>query len=99
LLTFVVFALTVGPVGVGGAWGLVPDASRPTAPEHSEDTIEQAWIQRASSGAFLDLVTAMGLSLAATSVLKVSQVPVLVFLVLAMLDMSTRLFVLSRREG
>ena len=41
----------------------------------------------------------MGLATFATSVLDTAAVPVWVFLVLGLADMSTRLVVLQRREG
>ncbi len=99
LLTFVVFAVSVGPVLVGGAWVLVPDPGRPAALEHDEDTVERSWVHRASSGAFPDLLTALGLSLAVTTVLRAPEPPLVVFVVLAMVDFLIRYAVMARREG
>ncbi len=99
LLTFLVFAVAVGPVLLGGAWVLVPDPSRPAAPEHDADTVERAWVQRAAGGAFPDLLTAMGLSLAVTTVLSAPQPPLVIFVALGLVDFLTRYAVVARREG
>ena len=98
-LTFVVFAATTAPILFGGAWVLVPDPGRVDPVTHSEDTVEHAWSQLAASGAFLDLITAMGLALAAQSVLGTKALPHVVFLVLGMADFSLRYAVLRRRAA
>jgi hypothetical protein len=99
LLTFVVFALSTAPYFIGGAWILVPHPNAPRPPEHVEESIEHSWLLRATSGAFLDLVTAMGLALAAQNVLGAPDVPLVLFLGLALVDAGLRLWVLSRREA
>lgn len=99
LLTFVVFAVATGPVLVGGAWALVPDPAAPDGPEHVEESVEHSWLERASAGAFTDLLTAMGLALAARYVLGAPDVPLVVFVVLGMGDVAVRYLVLSRREA
>ncbi len=99
LLTFVVFALCTSPVFIGGAWALIPDAAAPAPPEHTDDTVEHNWFLRATSGAFTDLLTAMGLTLVATSVLATPAVPLVVFVGLGMLDTGVRYLVLSKREA
>ena len=95
-VTFTVFAAMSLPFIVA----LVAIAlDRTTYPERDEDSIESQWTTRASSGAFYDTMVAMGLATFATSVLDTAAVPVWVFLVLGLADMSTRLVVLQRREG
>lgn len=95
-VTFTVFAAMSLPFVVA----LVAIAlDRTSYPERDEDSIESQWTTRASSGAFYDTMVAMGLATFATSVLDTAAVPVWVFLLLGLADMSTRLVVLQRREG
>jgi hypothetical protein len=95
-VTFTVFAAMSLPFIVA----LVAIAlDRTSYPERDEDSIESQWTTRASSGAFYDTMVAMGLATFATSVLDTAAVPVWVFLVLGLADMSTRLVVLQKREG
>lgn len=96
-LTFIVFAATTSPVSFGGAWALVPHPGRVDPVTHSEDTVEHEWAQLAASGAFLDLITAMGLALTVQSVLDTAALPHQVFLVLGMADFMVRYGVLRRR--
>jgi hypothetical protein len=101
LLTFVVFALSTAPVLIGGAWILIPNPNpnAPRPPEHVEESIEHSWITRATSGAFADLIAAMGLAVSAQHVLGAPDVPLELFLVLAFADAGLRHVVLSRREA
>lgn len=95
-VSFTVFALVALPFLVA----LVAVAlDRTDHPERSEDSIESQWATRASSGAFYDVVTAMGLTLLVSSVLDAPTVPLLVFVALALVDMGVRLALLQRREG
>jgi hypothetical protein len=98
-LTFVVFAVTTAPLFIGGAWALIPHPSGPSRPEHADESIEHSWFERASSGAFADLLTAMGLALAAKYVLGAPDVPLELLVVLGLADAGLRLLVLSRREA
>ncbi|UJH70211.1 hypothetical protein [Ornithinimicrobium sp. INDO-MA30-4] len=50
-----------------------------TQPAYADDTIETHWIRVAATGAFLDLVIAMGLGLAITSILDLADIPLIVF--------------------
>jgi hypothetical protein len=68
-------------------------------PEQHDDSIERQWTTRASSGAFFDTVTAMGLTVFATSVLDTRGAPLWIFVLLALGDFAVRLVVLSRREA
>lgn len=98
-LTFVVFALTTFPLFLGAVWAFVPNPNDPTEPANPQDTVERSWIQRAGFGAFTDLLTAMGLALAAKYVLGAPDVALLVFLVLGFADVGVRYLVLRQREG
>ncbi len=95
LLT-VVYALVTAPCWVALVLVLTSPSGRP---EHDEDSVETQWLATAASGAFLDLLIALGLATTATSVLDVAPVPTVVFLGLAMLDVTVRLEVQRRREG
>lgn len=67
--------------------------------EKAEDSIEFQWTTRASSGAFYDTMVAMGLATFATSVLDTASLPLWIFVLLGLADMSARLVLLQRREG
>jgi hypothetical protein len=95
-ITFAVFALMTLPF-VTALVALLLD--RTPYPERAEDSIESQWTTRASSGAFYDTIVAMGLATVVTSVLDTASLPVWVFLVLGLADMSLRLVLLGRREG
>lgn len=95
-VTFAVFATLTLPFVVALV-AIVLD--RTTYPERDEDSIESQWTTRASSGAFYDTMVAMGLATFATSVLDTASLPVWVFVVLGLGDMSVRMLLLQRREG
>ena len=96
-VTFAVFAAVSFPFLL--AFGALFLDRTEASPEQHEDSIESQWATRASSGAFYDTVSAMGLTLFATSVLDTDDIPLLVFVVLALADFSVRLAILRRREG
>lgn len=97
-LVIIVFAALTAPLLIGAAWAfLIPT---PSAYEHREDTIEQAWYRDASQGALHDLVAAVGLATAALVITNVdiSATTVLpIILVFAMLDVVVRYTVAKRR--
>lgn len=97
-LTFVVFAATTAPVAFMAAW-LILAIDDNSAPTHPDDTVESIWLQRASAGAFTDLLLAMGLALAVQNILAAPPVPLVVFVALAMADVALRYGLLRRREG
>ena len=70
------------------------------ATAHVEDDVEQVWMQRATSGAFLDVVTVLGLATAVVSVTRLGDVSpsLLLLLVLggAMADAGVRYAVTAR---
>lgn len=68
-------------------------------PERDGDSIESQWSTCASSGAFYDTMVAMGLATFATSVLDTASLPLWLFVLLGLADMSTRLMLLQRRDG
>lgn len=91
-----VFATLSAPVWLGLALVLTTPDDRP---EHHEDSVEAQWLTTAASGAFLDLLTVLGLATAATAVLDVDSVPSVFFVVLAMVDVAVRLELQRRREA
>ena len=95
-LTFAVFAAMTFPFVL--ALGAVL-LDRSEHPEQHEDSVERQWTTRASSGAFFDTVTAMGLTVFATAVLDTRGAPLWIFVVLALADFTVRLAVLRRRES
>jgi hypothetical protein len=68
-------------------------------PAHDEESVEMQWITQATSGAFLDLLLALGIATTATAVLATEAVPTVAFLVIAMADAAARYGILQRREG
>lgn len=92
----IVFFAAIAPIAVGALWVLLPGGS-PEAPKHPEDTVEHEWMLRASSGAFLDVLIAMGLAVSVASVFDVEQVPLVLFVVLAMADFAIRFWTVQRR--
>ncbi|WP_186627719.1 hypothetical protein [Rhodococcus sp. BP22] len=92
----IVFFAAIAPISVGALWVLLPGGA-PEAPEHPEDTVEHEWMLRASSGAFLDVLIAMGLAVSVASVLDVEQVPLVLFVVLSMADFAIRFWTVQRR--
>lgn len=95
-VTFAVFAALTFPFALAlGALLL----DRTEHPEQHEDSIERQWTTRASSGAFFDLVTALGLTLFATSVLDTGGAPLWIFVVLGLADFTVRHSVIRRRES
>lgn len=93
---FLAFFLCTVPFLVAGAAALLDPTDHPEA---REDSVEDRWLTKASSGAFNDTVMAMGLVLVVTSVLDLPDISTGIFLGLAMLDMSLRYFTLQQREG
>lgn len=73
--------------------------SKDERPDHHEDSVEMQWITQATSGAFLDLLFALGIATTATSLLGTDAVPTVAFLVIAMADAAARYAILQRREG
>lgn len=66
---------------------------------HDDESVEMQWITQATSGAFLDLLLALGIATTATAVLGTHSVPTVAFLVIAMADSAARYAILQRREG
>ena len=96
LLRFAVYAVVSAPCWIG----LVLVAlSTEQGPEHVADSVETQWLQTAATGAFVDLLTVLGLATAATAVLDVEPVPTVLFVVLGMVDVGLRLELQRRREG
>lgn len=100
LLAAVVFAACVAPVGYALGWALLVAPVEVPATAHVEDDVEQVWMQRATSGAFLDVITVLGLATAAVSVTRLGDVSpsllLLLVLVGAMADAAVRYAVTAR---
>lgn len=102
VLTFVVFSLVLTPACLGVSWLLFVARHTVRPPEHADQGVESQWLQRSASGAFFDVVMALGLALVAAAVtgIDLALLPVLTtVLIAAMVDVAARYLVLSRREG
>ncbi|MBW8173912.1 hypothetical protein K0651_12720 [Ornithinimicrobium sp. Arc0846-15] len=97
-LSFTVFTVVMAPALVALS-AMVLGEGQGSEPAYAEDTIETHWARVAGLGAFLDLVIAMGLSVAAASILHLPSIPLVFFLLLAMSDFAMRLWRLSRQGG
>ncbi|HLS26351.1 MAG TPA: hypothetical protein VK063_10805 [Beutenbergiaceae bacterium] len=101
-LTFAVFSMTLLPACLGVSWLIFVAGHTTAPPEHAEEGVETNWLQRATSGAFFDVITLLGLGLVAVAItgIELSVLPALAaVLFTAMADASVRYLVLSRREG
>ena len=97
--TLVVFALATLPATWG--LGLIVLSDMPP-PEYGEETIEHTWMTRAASGAFLDVVTALGVLVTVVIVLDLeisADLSLMGVLILAMVDVAGRYWILRRRES
>ncbi len=93
LVTFGVMSL---PCWLGLVSLLLTQDDRPA---HDEESVEMQWITQATSGAFLDLLFALGIATTATAVLGTEAVPTVAFIVIAMADSAARYAILQQREG
>lgn len=102
VLGFVIFAACT--VGTFFALGWVLFVSQYTVVEdpHAEDNIEHRWYDKATSGAFHDILTTGGIALVVLSITRVeiSGVSVLlVLLILAMISVAVRFWAARRRDS
>lgn len=102
MLAFVIFAACTA--GTFFALGWVLFVSRYTVAEdpHAEDNVERRWYDRATSGAFGDLITTGGIALFLISVtrIEVSGATVLtLLLILALISVLVRYQVAKRRDA
>ncbi|MEX5273159.1 hypothetical protein RF638_04305 [Kocuria sp. CPCC 205235] len=102
LLGFVIFSACTA--GTFFALGWVLFVSKYTVEEdaHAEDNIEHRWYDKATSGAFHDIITTAGIALFALSVtrLEVSGTAVLILLLtLAMASFGLRFWAAKRRDS
>lgn len=96
MLVFLAFSLgTLAPWAGLGYLVAAPDQRVP----HQEDTVESEWLQQATSGAFLDLFIALGVTTAITSIADLEPLDPAYFLVLGMADVALRYGLLQRREA
>ena len=98
-LRFVVFGLClVAPyVGLLTILTAPPDSER--LPEHHEESVENAWLQKALASTTLDLFIVLGVLTAVTSILGFDEPGTGLVLVFLMADVTVRYVVLSRREA
>lgn len=99
VVTLVVFALATLPATWGLGLILLSDIP---PPEYGEDTIEHTWMTRAATGAFLDMVTALGVLVTVVIVLDLeisADLSLVAVLILAMVDVASRYWILRRRES
>lgn len=97
LATVVVFALATGIPTLMLAWEWLRPDDEPL--EHPEDSVEFVWLQRAQSGAFLDVLIFAGLATAVSALLDRRPPGADLVLLVAMASAVARLFVLKRRES
>ncbi|KRE39355.1 hypothetical protein ASG73_03240 [Janibacter sp. Soil728] len=101
-LVAVVFAVcTLGPA-IALGWLIFVSGHTVQPDPHVEDSVEARWVERACSGAFIDLVVAAGVALTLTSVLDLEVPGGLVLLAVvagAGIDAVLRYAVISRRES
>jgi hypothetical protein len=101
LVAAVFAACTLGPAIALGWLVFVSGHTVQTDP-HVEDSVEARWVERACSGAFIDLVIAAGVALTLTSVLDLhvpGGVVLLAVVIGAGADSVLRYGVISRRES
>lgn len=93
-----VFAVATLPCWIGLAQvALTPGTADPH--EHPEDNVERQWWARAAEGAFLDLVTTLGVSTFITALGGLDSLPSVVFLAVAMVDVTGRFLLLRHHQG
>jgi multisubunit Na+/H+ antiporter MnhB subunit len=95
--TVVIFALATGIPVVGFAWEWLRRDDEPV--DHPEDSVEFAWLERAQSGAFLDVLIFAGCATAVSSLLDRRPPGADLVLLVAMGSAVARMVVLKRREG
>lgn len=99
LVTLIVFGLAALPAA--GGLGVVAFGDH-QEPEYGEETIEHNWAVRATSAAFLDTITALGLFVAVIFTFDIeieARLTMFAVLVLAMADAPIRYLLLRRRES
>ena len=74
-----------------------PDSER--LPEHHEDSVENAWTQKALAGTALDLFIVLGVLTAVTNILGFDEPGSGLILIFLMADAAIRYLVLSRRQA
>ncbi|MBD2762522.1 MULTISPECIES: hypothetical protein [unclassified Candidatus Sulfotelmatobacter] len=102
VLGFVIFAAcSVGTFFVLG-WVLFVSTYTVAEDPHAEDNIEHRWYDRATSGAFHDILTTAGIALVVVTItrIEVSGVSVLLLLlILAMISCAVRFWAARRRDS
>ncbi|GAA1390186.1 hypothetical protein [Luteococcus peritonei] len=104
LLVALLVALNL-PVLVFGGWAVLVDRSTIRgATQRPEESVENSWLDRAANGAFYDLLTVLGLGLAAFNLVPAARdLParhaLTAYVLFAMLDVAARYLVISRGEA
>lgn len=100
-LAFVIFAVCTAGTFFALGWVLFVSKYTVESDEHAEDNIEHRWYEKATSGAFHDIITTAGIAVFVLSItrLEVSGVTVLMLiLVLAVVSFAVRFWVAKRRD-
>jgi hypothetical protein len=101
-LVFGVFTACFLSPCVGLAWLVVGPGRGVSVDPYADENIETRWIEKAASGAFFDLIPAVGITLAAMSLVGLElpgDVALLGVIVFALVDGGLRYLLLSRRES
>ncbi|PZP23561.1 MAG: hypothetical protein DI613_17625 [Kocuria rhizophila] len=102
LLGFVIFAACTAGTFFALGWVLFVSKYTVESDEHAEDNIERRWYDKATSGAFHDIITTVGIALFVLAItrLEVSGMVVLtLILVLAVVSFAVRFWVARRRDS
>lgn len=102
LLAFVIFAACTAGTFFGLGWVLFVSEYTAEEDPHTEDNVERRWYERATSGAFGDVITTGGIGLFLMSVtrIQVSGVTVItLLLILAMISAFVRYRVARWRDS
>ncbi len=101
-LTFGVYTACFLSPCIGLAWLLVGPGRGVSVDPRAEENIESRWIEKAASGAVFDLIPAVGVALASTSLFGLElagDVALLGVAAFVVADGGLRYLVLSRRES
>jgi hypothetical protein len=101
-LVFGVFTACFLSPCIGLAWLLAGPGRDVSVDPYADENVETRWLEKAAAGALFDLVPAVGISLAATSLLGLElsgDLALLGVILFAFVDGGLRYVLLSRRES
>lgn len=102
VLGFVIFAACTAGTFFALGWVLFVSTYTVAEDPHAEDNIEHRWYDKATSGAFHDILTTCGVALVVLTITRidVSGVSVLLLLlILAMISCAVRFWAAKRRDS